>query len=427
LFTPRAGSAARRRAGTGSGAAMTAARRLVLMAVLTLAIVAGGVGLAWLLNPYGATSSRLINPIFRKIKYDRLATPYLLRESRPETLLIGSSRVRMGMRIEQGERGGVMNAAILGATMPQLEKIIDVALLNPRLKRIVWGVDFCLFNSTWNADDPYFDARIANSARARIEDTLLSLDALGDGFDLLKRAWRGRARLAPTMAAPAPWPMALICREYVIDRNDGLDLTPAQLIALQLNETIHMYDPYRFSPAMTAGFRESVAKIRAHHVELILFTPPMSEYELELIRQSGAWSDFEKFKRTIAAVAPFVDYGAYNPMAPRDELYLQVIHFKADAGFQMLRRLLGMPTAACNDDARAVEDSGIAVNAENIEDALARERRMRDEAATSPNKYSLAAARAVAKLRADEAGAGQAAETGVKASRKGLALPGALD
>lgn len=406
---------------------MTAARRLVLMAVLTLAIVAGGVGLAWLLNPYGATSSRLINPIYRKIKYDRLATPYLLRESRPETLLIGSSRVRMGMRIEQGERDGVMNAAILGATMPQLEKIIDVALLNPRLKRIVWGVDFCLFNSTWNADDPYFDARIANRARARIEDTLLSLDALGDGFDLLKRAWRGRARLAPTMVAPAPWPMALICREYVTDRADGLDLTPAQLIALQLNETIRMYDPYRFSPAMTADFRKTVAKIRAHHVELILFTPPMSEYELELIRQSGAWGDFEKFKRTIAAVAPFVDYGAYNPMAPRDELYLQVIHFKADAGFQMLRRLLGMPTAACNDDARAVEDSGIAVNAENIEGVLARERRMRDEAATSPNKYSLAAARAVAKLRADEAGAGQAAETGVKASRKGLALPGALD
>jgi hypothetical protein len=419
-FTPRAGA--------GSGAAMTAARRLALMAVLTLAIIAGGVGLAWLLNPYGATSSRLVNPIFRKIKYDRLATPYLLRELRPETLLIGSSRVRMGMRIEQGERDGVMNAAILGATLPQLEKIINVALLNPRLKRIVWGVDFCIFNSTWNAADPYFDARIANSPRARIEDTLLSLNALGDGFDLLKRAWRGRARLAPTMVAPAPWPMALICREYAIDRDNGLDLTPAKLIALQLNETIHMYDPYRFSPAMTAGFRKTVAKIRAHHVELILFTPPMSEYELELIRQSGAWGDFEKFKRTIAAVAPFVDYGAYNPMAPRDELYLQVIHFKADAGFQMLRRLLGMPTAACDDDARAVEDSGIAVNAENIEDALARERRMRDEAVNAPNKYSLAAARAAAELRAEQAAeAKPAAGNGESAPRKALALPSALD
>ncbi len=392
---------------------MTAARRLALMAVLTLAIIAGGAALAWLLNPYGATSSRLINPIFRKIKYDRLATPFLLRESRPATLLIGSSRVRMGMRIEQGERDGVMNAAILGATLPQLEKIIDVALLNPRLKRIVWGVDFCIFNSTWNAIDPYFNARIANRPRARIEDTLLSLDALGDGFDLLKRAMRGRARLAPTTVAPAPWPMALICREYAIDRNHGLDLTPAKLIALQLDETIHMYDPYRFSPAMAASFRKIVAKIRAHHVELILFAPPMSEYELELIRQSGAWGDFEKFKRTIATAAPFVDYGAYNPMAPRDELYLQVIHFKADAGFQMLRRLLGMPTAACNDDARAVAESGIAVNAENIEDVLARERRMRDEAVNSPGKYSSAAARAVAKLRAGQAaGIKPAAGTG---------------
>ena len=76
---------------------MTAARRLLLMAGLTLAMIAAGGALAWLLNPYGATSSRLINPIFRKIKYDRLGTPFLLREARPETLLVGSSRVQMGM------------------------------------------------------------------------------------------------------------------------------------------------------------------------------------------------------------------------------------------------------------------------------------------------------------------------------------------
>ncbi len=382
---------------------MTAARRLLLMAGLTLAMIAAGGALAWLLNPYGATSSRLINPIFRKIKYDRLGTPFLLREARPETLLVGSSRVQMGMRIEQGERTGVMNAAIQGATLAQLEKIIDVALMNPRLKRIVWGVDFFAFNSTWNANDPNFNARIEDRLGARIEDTLLSLDALGDGFDLLKRAMRGHGRLAPTMAAPAPWPMPLICREYVIDRNDGLDLTPAKLVALQLGEIIRLYDPYRFSPAMLAGFRQTVAKIRAHHVELILFAPPMSEYELELIRQTGAWDDFENFKRALAATAPFVDYAAYNPMAPRDELYLQVIHFKADAGFQMLRRMLGTPTAACTGDARAVEESGIAANAENIEEVLARERRMRDEAVKSPSKYAWAAGFAVAKLRADRA------------------------
>ncbi len=374
------------------------------MASLTAAIVAAGGGLTWLLNPYGATPSRLINPIFRKIKYDRLGTPFLLREARPETVLLGSSRVQMGMRIEQAERDGVMNAAIQGATLAQIEKIVDVALLNPRLKRIVWGVDFFAFNATWDADDPHFDARIADRPVARIEDTLISLNALGDGFDMLKRALKGRARLAPTMAAPAPWPMELICREYVNDRVDGLDQAPPARVAIQLGQIVHLYDPYTFSPAMLARFRRIVAKIRARNVDLILFAPPMSQYELELIRQVGDWDHFEKFKRALAATAPFLDYAAYNAMAPRDEFYLQVIHFKADAGHQMLRIMLGLPTSGCGADARAVAASAIPVNAENIDDALARERRMRDEANLAPNRFAWAAGVAVRQLRADQAG-----------------------
>lgn len=380
---------------------MNAGRRLLLMAALTAAIIAGGGALAWLLNPYGATSSRLINPIFRKIKYDRLVTPYLLRDTRPETVMVGSSRVQIGMRIAQGERDGVMNAAIQGATIAQIEEIIDVALLNPRLKRIIWGVDFFAFNSTWDAPDPNFNARIADRLRARIEETLLSLDALGDGFDMLKLALHGRARLRPVMAAPAPWPQALICREYVIDRNNGLDLSPAASIALQLSQIIHLYDPYTFSPEMLARFQRIVAKVRARKVDLILFVPPMSEYELELIRQAGAWDNFERFKRAIAASSPFIDFAAYNAMAARDEFYLQVIHFKPAAGFQMLRMMLGRPTAACGEDARAVSESAIAVNAGNIGEVLARERRMRDEATLSPNRYSRAAGVAFSGLRAD--------------------------
>lgn len=379
---------------------MNAGRRLRLMAALTAAILAGGVALVWLLNPYGATSSRLVDPIFRRIKYDRADTPYLLRAARPETVLVGSSRVQLGMRIEQGERDGVLNAGIRGATLAQIAAIIEVALINPRLRRIVWGVDFFAFNATWDAPDPDFNARIADRPRARIEDTLLSLTALDDGFNMLKLALMGRARLRPAMAAPAPWPRALICREYIIDRNDGLALAPPARVATQLGQIIHLYDPYTFAPRMLARFRRIVATIRARKVELILFVPPMSEYELELIRQAGDWGRFERFKRALAASSPFIDFAAYNAMARRDDFYTQVIHFKPDAGFQILRLMLGMAAPACGADARAVNVSAIAVNAGNIDDVLARERRMRDQAVSSPNRYAWAAGVALRGRRA---------------------------
>ena len=107
------------------------------MFALTSALIAGGIALTWLLNPLGATRSRFIDSIFRKIKRERVATPYLLRITQPQTLLLGSSRVLMGMRIEQGERNGVMNAALTGATFEQISQIVDVALRNPQLKRII--------------------------------------------------------------------------------------------------------------------------------------------------------------------------------------------------------------------------------------------------------------------------------------------------
>lgn len=379
--------------------------RLRLMFALTGVLIAGGIALTWLLNPFGATGSRFIDPIFRKVKRERLATPYLLREARPATVLLGSSRVLMGMRIEQGERDGVLNAAIKGATLQQISRIVDVALLNPRLKRIIWGVDFFAFSTHWKFQDPLFDARIGDQLGARLEDTLLSLDALGDGFDLFKRSLRGRDRLTVTMKAGVPWPMDLICEQYVSDRMDGLDVGTPRQIALQLREIYYLYRLYDFSPAQLAIFRDTVARIRARRVELLLFVPPMSEYELELIRQSGHWPDLEKFKRAIAAVAPYDDFAAYNAMAPRDEFYLQVIHFKAAPGHQIMRMLMGAETAPCSEDARAVTQSAVHVDEGSIDRVLALEAQMRDRAIAQESRYSRAAAEAISLSRSEIAAA----------------------
>ena len=376
-------------------------RRIRLMFALTGVLIAGGIALTWLLNPFGATRSRLIDPIFRRIKRERLATPYMLRVAQPETILLGSSRVLMGMRIEQGERDGVMNAAIKGATLKQISRIVDVALLNPRLKRIIWGVDFFAFSTHWKFQDPAFDARIADDPAMRLEDTLLSLDALGDGFDLFKRSLRGRSRLKATVTAAVPWPMELICNEYVNDRMDGLDVGTPKQIAIQLHQIWYLYRRYEFSQAQLELFRDTAQRIRAHNVELLLFVPPMSEYELELIRQSGHWGDLETFKRALVTTGPFYDFAAYNEMAPRDEYYLQVIHFKAAPGHQIMRMLLGADAPTCNEDARMVAQSALRVDAASIDRVLAAEAQMRDRASAQDSRYSRAAAEALRYSKAE--------------------------
>jgi len=375
-----------------------------MMFALTGVIIAGGVALTWLLNPFGATRSNFIDPIFRKVKRERLATPYMLRIAQPETLLLGSSRVLMGMRIEQGDRDGVMNAAIKGASLPEISRIVDVALQNPRLKRIVWGVDFFAFNTRWRSRDPSFNARIADDPAVRLEDTLLSLDALGDGLDMYKRSMRGLARLTPMMKAAVPWPMDLISDQYLKDRMDGLDLATYAQVEIQERQVIYLYLGYEFSPAQLEIFRATVERILAHNIQLVLFVPPMSEYELELIRQSGHWGDFEKFKRALAAISPFYDFAAYNQMASHDEFYLQVIHFKPAPGHQMLRIMLGLDDQPGDDEARFVLDSALHVDEASIDNVLVAEARMRDNAVKADLRYSQTAARALRYVQSEPAG-----------------------
>jgi hypothetical protein len=370
-------------------------RRIRLMLALTGALIAVGIGLTWLLNPLGATRSRFIDPIFRKIKVERVTTPYLLRIAQPQIVLLGSSRVRMGMRIEQGERDGIMNAAINGATLKQISQIVKVALRNPRLRRIIWGVDFFAFSGRWDSEDPSFNARMENSPEARLEDTLLSLDALGDGFDLLRRSLRGRVRLPPTMRANVPWPTDLICDQFVAGRMDGLPMDTPEEIEMQMRQVLLLYRRYEFSRAQMDIFRDTVQDIRAHKIDLLLFVPPMSEYELELIRLSGHAGDLDSFKRAIATVAPYYDFAAYNAMAPRDDFYVHVVHFKAAAGYQIMRLLLGMDLATCNDDARIVAQSALWVNAASADRVLATEAEMRDRAVAQDSRYSRMAAEAV--------------------------------
>lgn len=384
---------------------MNAPRRLILMFTLTAALVGCGLAANYLLNPYGAWSAALINPIFRKVKHERVVTPYLLRTARPHTLLVGSSRVLMGMRIEQGERGGVMNAAITAAKLPELSRIVALALDNPQLKRIVWGVDFFAFDENHDQVAPEFDRRIAGRRTAMLEDAL-SLSALQEGYEFLRRARRGAAKLPPTATAAIPWPMPLVCEDFHATRQRGLSVTGRAEIEAQLSRDLPEYQRYRFSPRLLKLFHDTVGAARTRGVEVILFVPPMSEYELELLRQGGQWETFQNWKRGLAASGPFWDFSGYNGIARDDGLFMHVMHFKIAAGQMMLRIMLGEPAQPCDGPSKIIAENARYVEPSAIDREIAIQDRMREAALGRDDaRYARIAADAIAR-RARERGPG---------------------
>jgi hypothetical protein len=365
------------------------------MFLFTFAALCAGTGLNYLANPYGVWPPALIDPIYRHIVHNRAEMPHLLRVAEPTTVMVGSSRIYQGIPIEQGYRDGVLNAGLGGATLRQVVEIVDLALANPRLRRIVWDVDFFQLDAGFDQDAPILDERIAGSRRLLIEDTLLNLGTLGDSLDTVKRALRGRRHLRTTRTATVPWPAGLVCRQLKAEDYGLTHQTPAQ-IKIELTQSFpNLYVNYRFSTPLLELFRRTVDRARARGVEVIVFVPPMSQYELELIRQRGLWKTFEDFKRALASVGPFVDFSGYNEIARHDELFADVLHTKPAVGYQVLRIALGMEPATCSRDVKLIARDAARLNSETIERELAREETLREIATARKTRYAEVVAEAL--------------------------------
>jgi hypothetical protein len=212
---------------------------------------------------------------------------------------------------------------------------------------------------------------------------------------------RGAAKLQPTQTSALPWPMPLVCSDLESNRRRGLARTPPDEIVAQSVNVLRYYDGYRFSPEFFDAFRATIEAARRRGVETIVFVPPMSGYELELIRQTGNWAEFLEWKRRLAQLGPFWDFSGYNEIGLSDSGFIDVIHFKPAIGQVILRKLLAAPIDSCSALAQGVATSAVRVDGTGVEAVLARQDAMRRAATLDASRFSQLAAQAIA-LRSRE-------------------------
>ena len=372
---------------------MKPVRRLVMMLLALVALCAAAITVNYSINPYGAWRTALIDPIFREDNDARMTTPYLVRSTQPHTLLVGSSRVRVGMHIEQGYRDGVLNGALQGADAEEAIAVVRVALRNPKLKRIVWGVDFFSFDESRTVDRDTM-ARLRGDAWTMFSETLLNLEALDAGRREFNRAYHGRKALRAEWTIAVPWPQADLCRMLVRSDRTGLASAGDAKIHLELGD-VPDYTGYRLSERKLGDYAAAVALARQRGVEVIAFVPPITGYVLEMIRQSGQWPAFQQWKRELLRAGPYWDFSGYNAFALSPELFKDVMHFKPPVGHQLLRGLLGLNTSGCEPQTRAITEAGIRVDSYTICSLMAvQEARMR-AATAHENGFVRAAAQAL--------------------------------
>lgn len=371
------------------------ARRLRMMLIAMAALTGAALLFNFVLNPFGAWRHRLVSETYYRVRagHDRVITPYLLRSAHPTTVMFGTSRVLMGIPIEQGMKDGFLNAAMAAARLQEISKAVSIALKNADLKRVIWGVDFFTFDTRLQSNPETF-ARLNGSLRLLIQDNLFSSEALDSSYHLLGRALEGRKGLDRRVLEPIPWPADFICDRFAHYPQRGLatygerGALPQVLLEMPL---------YRGSVCCDSGmelFTDTIKRIRRAHVQPIIFIPPLTRYELEAIRQGGLWPRFQQWKRDLTKVVSYWDFSGYNQMSQTDTMFLDILHVKPEAGMTILRRILGNDAAQCRG-MKTVLDSGLWVNRGDIDQVLALQQQREEAAIEQPNKYAEVVAKAI--------------------------------
>jgi hypothetical protein len=381
---------------------MNHSRRIRMMLTMMAAFTGLLMLFNFVVNPFRAWHHKLISGIFYRVHVgrERVITPYALRTVRPSTMLLGSSRVLIGINIEQGIKDGFLNAGLSAASLPEMSAEVDLALKNPKLKRIIWGVDFFAFNVGWNPDPPTY-ARLKGDFGMRITDTLLSANTLDGTIHLIGRAIDGRRKLSPNALQPIPWTPQFICTRFAADDSQGMSSLNPAAAAVHVRWGIPMYLNYRFASNAMPIFREIVEKVRRANVELIVFLPPMCQYELEALRQNGQWQHFQDFKRELARTTSYADFSGYNQIARTDRMFRDLMHMQPEVGHAILRHLLGEPDVDCGGSGQIISSSELQINAENVDQMLELQDQREQMATAEPNKYYQAVASALTEGRRD--------------------------
>jgi hypothetical protein len=195
---------------------------------------------------------------------------------------------------------------------------------------------------------------------------------------VLLRAVRGR-KTGP-LTAPVPWPEEVIRASLENPGRPGLDRADDAALKAQLSNWVDNYSDYRPSDALRSVFRNAVADVRAAGTEVVVFVPPLSRCELEVMDQTGSWGAFQTWKRQILVTGPYWDFSGYGKLDRMDSLFLDVPHVWPAVGHIMLREFLGHGCGRCGEVARIVREAGEWVDSTTIDAHLARQETRRTAA-----------------------------------------------
>ena len=300
--------------------------------------------------------------------HERLYKAIEIINLKPSILFIGTSRTRYSLDpgyYSQTHHETIYNAAVTSANMNEMLLYFKHAVQNqPELKQVIVGIDFYAFNGN-QPNKADFPRNQMEKVHMTFESFLVTTASLGALKSSMLTVINNIER--PTFNAIEANGKS---SELQLQSNYGKITDIKEFNSVnQLNiNSKDSYAMYELSQQSIDDFQELVDICREKNIDLKVFISPSHATEMEAVRVSGNWQEFENMKRILSAITPIWDFSGYNsvttePISAERQYYWDSSHYKNAVGNMILDKINGSKGNAPND-------FGVMITPENIENHL---------------------------------------------------------
>lgn len=345
---------------------MSYLRRYFAMLLALLSAVALFNGLIDPFSVFGAPLVAGINDV-KSPGPDRFFKPLQMAARRPHTVLLGTSRVMMGLNPDDVAGGHAYNLGIPAAAMPEIIALGQHALADAPVERLIIGADYDSFDGRFDYQPSFRLAILGRFAVWRgLPDMLIS--------DLAVTRSRNTFLFSHRHVAPP----------YLANGMRLIPDKPTQGIATyRILQDVHIYA--RLDPQIT-GAERLLARFDAFlasvpkRVAVTVFVTPGHAALLEALERQGLRPAYDAWLNGLVDICaahgvPLWDFGGYNwittfRMAAASELYYDGSHFRPAVGGLVLKAIRTGDTIA---------DFGVRLTPGILSDYLAEQRWAREK------------------------------------------------
>lgn len=311
--------------------------------------------------------------------HERLYKAVEITHLKPTVIFIGTSRTHYGLDPSYylqtcKVKGSIYNAAVSNANMNEMLWYFKHTLKNqPNLKQVIVGIDLSSFNRNLH-NRPDFPSGQMEKNHMTFQSFLeisASFDALEASILTVKNNL-----VTPTFntyEANNGKPSEFYFQSSYGKIFDLKGFNSINKININNKESYAMYE---LSQERFNDFRELVNICREKNIDLKVFISPSHATEMEAVRTSGNWQNFENMKRILCAITPIWDFSGYNSITTETissnrQYYWDSSHYQKKVGNMIIDKINGMMDAA-------PLDFGVIIQPDNIENQLSYIRQSRE-------------------------------------------------